>query len=377
MPRRGPNIYKRKDGRWEARYISRYEDGKAKYGYLYGHTYGEAKALRDEALRRLHQPKPSGEKCLGTVGEVCGLWLDEMRFSVKASTYARYRGIVEGHILPRLGKLLCHRCDGTAVNGFARDLLEAGGRDGVGLSPKTVTDVLCVLKSVIGYGRGCGYVFGFTDNIRLPPRNAKPASVLSADNRTTLERILMDSGDLTSLGVLLCLFTGLRIGELCGLRWEDVDTTAATVRVERTVERIAETDPRAKARTKLIVDKPKTRSSVREIPLPGFLGRRIEGFERKDGCYLMTGTPEPLEPNRMYMRYKSLLKKHGLEGYSFHALRHTFATRCVEMGFDVKSLSEILGHANVSTTLGVYVHPTLEQKRSQMERLCPECEEMR
>ena len=372
MSRRGENIFKRKDGRWEARYITHYENGKAKYGYLYARTYADAKEKRVEALRRLSQPKIPREKALATVEQLARLWLSDVRLSVKESTFARYRSVVERHIVPHIGELQAMRCDGLTVNAFSQTLLEAGGAGGNGLSPKTVTDVLCVLKSIIKFARACGYGFGNTDSIRLPKRTPNPARALSPNNRIKLEGILMDSEDLTALGVLFSLFSGVRLGELCGLRWEDVDLGAMTVRVARTVERIAETDVHSPQRTKLIISEPKTKNSVREIPLPRFFGEHLRRFERREGCYILTGTETPLEPNRMYMRYKTLMNRLGMGEYTFHALRHTFATRCVEAGFDIKSLAEILGHANVTTTLGIYVHPTMEQKRSQMERLAPE-----
>ena len=368
MARRGENIFRRKDGRWEARYIVRHENGKAKYGYVYGRTYTEAKAKRDAAMGRCrfeNRPRSTGG---ATVEQLARMWLSDVRHSVKESTFARYMSIVDAHIVPHLGTLAATKCDGAAVNNFSRSLLEQNGGP---LSPKTVTDILCVLKSVIKYAKESGYSFGNTDNIRFPQRSAYDAAPLNANNRIELERVLMDSEDRVSLGILFALFCGLRIGEVCGLRWEDVNLAARTIRVERTVERIADLTPNAKSRTKLIIGEPKTRSSLREIPLPGFLARRLEGFERENGCYLISGLNTPCEPSVFYGRYKRFMRKYGMGEYTFHALRHTFATRCIEEGFDPKSLSEILGHSNVTTTLGIYVHPTMEQKRAQMERLRP------
>lgn len=163
----------------------------------------------------------------------------------------------------------------------------------------------------------------------------------------------------------------MRIGELCGLRWEDIDFHSFTVHVCRTVERIADLNPKAEAKTKVVVSEPKTKNSFRIIPLPEFLAGYLSVRKRDPQCYLLTGNKKHTEPHQFYIRYQNYLRRHGIENHSFHALRHTFATRCVEMGFDTKSLSEILGHANINTTLSVYVHPSIQQKKTQMERLTP------
>ncbi|MBQ9745412.1 MAG: site-specific integrase, partial [Clostridia bacterium] len=182
---------------------------------------------------------------------------------------------------------------------------------------------------------------------------------------------LLDSEDTTSLGILFALFTGVRIGELCGLRWEDIDLRSSTPCVRRTVERIADLDPLSPAKTKVIISEPKTESSVRTIPLPSFLAEYLRRVQMAGEVYLVSGNTETPEPHCFYVRYKNFLKKHGIGDYTFHALRHTFATQCVEYGFDTKSLAEILGHSSVTTTMAFYVHPTMEQKRAQMELLAP------
>ncbi len=181
----------------------------------------------------------------------------------------------------------------------------------------------------------------------------------------------MNAEDTTSLGILFALFTGVRIGELCGLRWEDVDFQSLTVSIKRTVERIADLDPNTAKKTKVVLSEPKTENSIRIIPLPGFLAEYLEMRKRDPKFYLLTGKRKYTEPHQFYVRYQNYLEKHGIENYTFHSLRHTFATRCVEMEFDTKSLAEILGHSHISTTLSIYVHPSLQQKKMQMNRLAP------
>jgi integrase len=158
---------------------------------------------------------------------------------------------------------------------------------------------------------------------------------------------------------------------LCGLRYSDIDIENRCVTISRTVERIADLSIGATARTKVVIGEPKTQASARVIPLPSFLVGILEENATDPSYYLLTGTEKYTEPHQFYMRYKTFMRRLGLEQYTFHALRHTFATRCIDNGFDAKALSEILGHSNVSTTLSLYVHPTLEQKRRQMERLSP------
>ena len=168
---------------------------------------------------------------------------------------------------------------------------------------------------------------------------------------------------------MLTLHTGIRNGELCGLRWGDVNFANNTLHIRRTVERIADLDHTHKEKTKVIINEPKTEASRREIPLPLALCSYLRSRRKESGAYLLTGTDKPSEPHTLYVRYERFLRRNGFDGYTFHALRHTFATRGIEAGFDAKSLSEILGHSDVSTTMRCYVHPSVDQKRKQMETL--------
>ena len=171
------------------------------------------------------------------------------------------------------------------------------------------------------------------------------------------------------MGIVFTMFTGVRIGELCGLRWGDVDLENGYVHIRRTVERIANLDRNTQSKTKVILSEPKTENSIRTIPLPSCLIEYIKTFKSNDDRYLLTATKKYTEPHTYYSRYKTFLRQNDLGDYTFHELRHTFATQCVDMGFDIKSLSEILGHSNVTTTMNLYVHPTLQMKKRQMDLL--------
>ena len=193
--------------------------------------------------------------------------------------------------------------------------------------------------------------------------------VLSPDILKRIESIIAKQNNLVTLGIIFTLFTGVRIGELCGLRWGDIDLINGYVHVRRTVERIANLDDKMCGKTKVIVSEPKTENSIRIIPMPNFLIEYIKKFREKDDKYLLTATTKFTEPSTYYSRYKTFLRQNNLGDYTFHELHHTFATQCVDKGFDIKSLSEILGHSNVTTTMNLYVHPTLQMKKRQMDML--------
>lgn len=306
-----------------------------------------------------------------TFQETAIQYLADIRISVKESTYTRYHRYVHKYLMPHFGDVPLKEMDCFCINRFTELLLSSGGIRGEGLSSKTVSDVLCVLKAILKFARLNGYPCAAIDGIRYPPRKKQNIRILSAENRFLLEQFVIEAKESTQLGILLSLFTGLRIGEICGLRWGDIDLSAGTLSVCRTVERISNLSSDSDKRTKVIISEPKTNTSFRVIPLPGFLEQILREAMKEPDKYVLTGSTDPIEPHTFYMRYRKFMRQNNLDGYTFHALRHTFATRCVEVGFDTKTLSEILGHANISTTLAIYVHPTLEQKRICMEKLAP------
>lgn len=368
MARHGENIFRRKDGRWEARVIIR-RDGAHTYRSLYGATYTEAKAKKEDFIRRSPLPTDIGADERLPMSQMAELWLVGVRGTVKESTFTRYHRSVHAYLTPTLGAREITRLDSCTVNKFRDDLLSGGGRKGGGLSEKTVTDILSVLTLILKYAADEGYSVMNTSQIRCPRGRKKNISTIPEGELERLEGVLLESDDRLSLGILLTLHTGIRIGELCGLRWEDVHFDRGSIVIARTIERIAELDPTKKAKTKIVIDCPKTEASAREIPLPRLLCEHLISRRGKAGTYILTGTDKPSEPHTIYVRYRRLLSKSGFADYTFHALRHTFATRGIESGFDAKSLSEILGHADVTTTLRTYVHPSVEQKRKQMESL--------
>ncbi|MDO4984023.1 MAG: tyrosine-type recombinase/integrase [Eubacteriales bacterium] len=370
MPRTGENIFKRRDGRWEARYIHHYEAGKAKYRYLYGATYSEVKAKKLSAQID-DQKTYSKVKSLAAFDEAAFLWLKDIKVTVKESTYTRYYRSIVKYLIPQFKGQPLSKIDQQYFSGVTERLLKSGGAGGKPLSAKTVSDIICVLKMIMKYAAENGYPCPPLNGLKYPQKEMKTIEILTEENRRNIERQLISSEDTTTLGVIFAMFTGVRIGELCGLKWGDFDFSQNFVTIRRTVERITDLSPDAKAKTKVIITEPKTAASCRKIPLPDFLAQYLSRNRRSPECYLLTGSSKNTEPHQFYVRYQKFLTKNGLEQYSFHALRHTFATVCVENGFDAKALAEILGHSNVTTTLAVYVHPTLQQKKTLMERLTP------
>ena len=360
MARRGEAIYHRKDGLWEARYIKEVDiGGKKKYGSVYGHTYREAKAKRQGALDHilLHQKAPSIRQI--TVKELSREWLLVNRSRLKRSSIQRYEGFLKNHIELILGDVNVLYLTTVTIHQFTQNRLE------VGLSPQSVNAILTVLHAILKYGHQ-QHQLPMPEIIYLSSEK-KEMRVLSTEEQSRLVAYLMKDMDICKLGVLVALYTGLRIGELCALRWTDIDADSMTVR--QTMQRLQKRDG---AGTELVVGSPKTKTSLRTIPLPSFLKELIEPFRKADlagGYFLSAYANEVIEPRIMQYRFGRYLKDAGIEKANFHALRHTFATRCVECGFEIKSLSEILGHANVQTTLNKYVHSSFALKQSNMERL--------
>lgn len=369
MARRGENIFKRKDGRWEARVREYRANKRCSYRSIYGKSYTEVKLKREDYYRN---------SCFGAVGGVASIasfshfaerWLAAVRGTVKESTFTRYYRTVYSYILPTLGDIPLSKINSGTVNEFKNELLTFGGRRGRGLSEKTVTDILSVLRQILALAAADGFDTVNLCAIKNPRRPHKEVATASDDEVTLLEEKLLTVSDRISLGILLTLHTGIRNGELCGLRWSDFSFTAQSVRIRRTVERIADLDTPGFGKTKIIIGEPKSANSVREIPLPKKLCEYLKFHSEAENTYILTGTEKPCEPHTLYVRYKRFLSRNGFKPYSFHALRHTFATRGVKSGFDAKALSEILGHSDVTTTLRCYVHPSLEQKRTLMESM--------
>lgn len=366
MSKKGENIYKRKDGRWEARYIKSYSpDGKARYGYCYGKSYYEAKtkvhAARAVLSSRNHSDVSARRERLAVY---CDEWLQLKRSQIKSSTYAKYHTAIENHIKPRLGGCFATSLTSLLVEQFGYDLLHSEK-----LSSKTVKDILTVLHSVIIYTERQVPMPKAID-IVYPKAEKKEMRVLTREEQERFIRYLTENTDNCKFGTLFTLLTGLRIGEVCALKWKDISLADGTVNVCSTMQRIKSFDRNADSKTKVIITDPKSFSSARVIPLSPLALAFCERFSGPQNAYILTGEENRyIEPRTLQYKMEGYAKHCGLAGVHFHTLRHSFATRCVEVGFEIKSLSEVLGHASPKITLDRYVHSSLELKKENMMKL--------
>lgn len=300
MPRKGENIYKRKDGRWEGRYIGCYDENhKAKYVYIYGKTYTEVKQKLAIERGRQKQHVPAEKKQI-TYGEVLALWLHSTKTSIKESTYARYAHLINSHIKPQLGDYKLSMLSTEIIEDFIENQLVEGQLDRTGgLAPKTVIDLLAIVKSTIGYAQYKGFPVICNLSRLSVKRKDKEMRVLTPLERESLIGILMEDMDSFKFGVFLALYTGIRIGELCALQWKDIDFARATLKVRKTIQRIQNTDSHATSKTKIVISEPKSKSSIREIPLTSSIMEIAWKFVSFPDSYILTGTGRYIEPRTM------------------------------------------------------------------------------
>jgi len=363
MSRRGENIYKRKDNRWEGRYIKGYDyKGKTLWGYVYAPSYREC---REKLTAAKQAPKAKPQTNRKDFNYFCDEWLVLSRNRVKESTYVKYFNTVSNHIKPNLGVYLPQNLNTVIIEEFSNELLVGG------LSPKTVRDILTVLKAILKHcRRQIGSTFPDIE-VLYPKDRKKEMRVLSLEEQTRFVQYLLTDMDEVKFGILLALLTGMRIGEVCALRWEDISVKDQTIRVSSTMQRLQTLDKYSDSKTRVTVGEAKSETSKRVIPLTDYAVSLCERMQVCNGeAYILTGEAcRFLEPRALQYRLEKYTAACNLNDVHFHVLRHTFATRCVEVGFEIKSLSEILGHASAKVTLDRYVHSSLELKRVNMNKL--------
>ena len=290
MPRKGENIRKRKDGRWEARYEKcRDQNGRIQYGYLYGRTYEAVKKKKLAVLCQNNLQNSPG-KCY-VFRNLSEEWMLSMRYAVKLSTYACYETLLDTHILPEFGDMPLKYISSASVYSFSEKLKQQG------LSPRTIKNLLILFHSILRYGEKQGYLNLSQLEFRYPKINTSPFQLISHEHLIKLITVLSAEDSEFSIGILLCIYTGIRVGELSGIRWEDIDFDKKLLHIRRTISRIKNLDYSGESddepKTVLMIGPPKSVSSIRDIPIPDFLLKKMKRIAAEPDSYLLTGTLFP------------------------------------------------------------------------------------
>ncbi len=365
MARRGENIYKRKDGRWEGRYIKgRDSGGRSIYGYVYSKTYAEVK---DKLIKVKSDSKDYilTETAKNILSEFALQWLETVKHNCKPSTYVKYRNIVVKHILPELGNYQLHQIETKVINTFCHSKLQNSA-----LSPKTVKDILSVIKLIVKFAGKfdvpCSCDF---ESVSIKSNKPTVKGLTSVQSRK-IKDFLTNNIDHVNIGILISFYTGVRIGELCALKFNDISFETNTMHIDKTMQRI-QNFKGDRNKTDILISPPKSECSIREIPIPPFIVELIiKNDLYKRDAYLLTGeVTKFIEPRTLENKFNKIAAICNIENVTFHMIRHTFASNCIEAGVDAKSLSEILGHSSVNITLNRYVHSSMEIKKMNMEKL--------
>lgn len=361
MGRRGESIFKRKDGRWEARYKNGFtKDGSIRYRSVYGKTYSEAKEKRRNALRENYSPRSEGR-----FSEVITQWLKCKEADVKASTIERYRQTIDAHIKPFFGEYRCSAITPDLVEQFLVQMKKSGRLDGRGgLSQNSIRIMGILLQSLLAYAYQNKLGVNSLIKVKKPKPEKKRICVLNCKEQQRMDTLLLRNPHKANLAIYLALHTGLRIGEVCALKWKDVDFYAKQLQVRASVMR---------GRSGILsIGQPKSTASARNIPLTDNLTEMLLNEKKQSSSDFIFVSPRKgdfLDPRTLQYQFESFLKKNHFPTITFHALRHTFATRWIECGMDIKSLSEVLGHTSVQITLDIYVHSSDKMKRDAIEQI--------
>ncbi|MBP2100404.1 site-specific integrase [Enterococcus rivorum] len=363
MSRRGENIYKRKDGRWEGRYIkSRQHDGKIKYGYVYSKNYKEAK---EKLIVLKAQYQSQQIRCVNfndTLINFLKRWLKSYgKLQLKETTYSKYSRIITNHIEPFFSNQYLHHLTENECISFLNFLVDKG------LGSGSIRNIFNLLRKALDIAVREKYIEkNPCKEIILPRLVRKEVRALTFEEQRKIERIALE--EIACSPIIVGLYTGMRIGELSGLRWQDIDFQEEIIYVRRTITRISVDGESRK--TKLIIHEPKTGSSYRKIPLAKNLKAYLQAKKKSaDSVFVFSHRGNFVEPRLISYRFKSIQNKAGLEDIHFHMLRHTFATRAIETGVDVASLSRILGHSSTKMTLDTYTYSIYDNRVLAMEKI--------
>lgn len=297
------------------------------------------------------------------------IWLNKyVKHTVKLRTFDRYKYNVEKHINPELGGYQLEELTAGVLQDFVLKKLERGNlKTGGPLANNSVIGIVNIIKSALALAVSLEVIDKeYSKKIKLPAPTEKPVNAFEKHEQQKLEQFCLNSKKANHIGIVICLYTGLRIGELLALAWDDIDFANGLMKVDKEAYR-----NKQNGQWYTIIDKPKTKSSIRVIPLPKTLLAKLKEIKKKSKHeHVISTNKNTIVDTRSYQKtYERILKKLNIPYKNFHSLRHTFATRAIEMGMDIKTLSEILGHKNPVVTLTRYTHSMMSYKTDMMNKM--------
>ena len=299
-----------------------------------------------------------------TVEELGRYWLKQRIGKVKRSTYSGYRYCVDRYILPMLGEIPLEELKETDIRAFIMKLQKQG------LAETTIHSILIALKSVLRFGVQCDLLRENLVSCCSVNCHKSEARILTIGESADMKSYLLKKNSIFALSILLCRGTGIRVGELCGLKWGDIDFASNSIKIRRTVSRIPNPHfSEGQPRTILYIRTPKSHASAREVPIPGYLREALQAFKGREELYVLTGRETCTEPRNIQKKFKTVLRNCGMQECNFHAMRHGFATACLESGMDCKTVSSILGHSSTHVTMDFYMHTTMRQKQACVDAI--------
>ena len=298
-------------------------------------------------------------------------WLLEKKDYIKESTYANYSNNIFNHIIPKLGNYYLKELNHKIIQDFLLELSKSGRKDNNGgLAEKTIKDITIIIKGSIKKGINEDKIKHIELTFNYPKDNKEnKLYVLTKREQNKITKYVLENINSRNIGLLISLYSGIRIGELCGLKWEDVDFKKNCLTINKTIQRVYIKDKK-KNISKVIITTPKTKNANREIPINKDFLEILKKVKSNKNDYILTGNEKYIEPRTYRKHFNKVLDELRIKHFNFHSLRHTFATNCISLGVDYKTVSELLGHANVNITLNLYVHPRYSQKKKCIDLIC-------
>ena len=298
-------------------------------------------------------------------------WLLEKKDYIKESTYANYSNNIFNHIIPKLGNYYLNELNHKVIQDFLLELSKNGRKDNTGgLAEKTIKDITIIIKGSIKKGINEDKIKHIELTFNYPKDNKEnKLYVLTKREQNKITNYVLENINSRNIGLLISLYSGIRIGELCALRWEDVDFKKNCLTINKTIQRVYIKD-KNKNISKVIITTPKTKNANREIPINKDFLEILKKVKSDKKNYILTGNEKYIEPRTYRKYFNKVLDELKIKHFNFHSLRHTFATNCISLGVDYKTVSELLGHANVNITLNLYVHPRYSQKKKCIDLVC-------